>query len=185
MTPRGMAIHNLIIRLAAEGVPIGAIARATQREVDYVGAVVAGAVAATRIAAAPADDWSAASGPREPEIEAAALAVIEAKAIELRTWLGFNRGPSRLIAALLVNGSADRPSLARIITDHHANHKLIDVVACEARRKLKAFDITFLTVWGTGYRMDEANRQRLRELLADAKPPRRVSVGADEVRDVA
>lgn len=50
-------------------------------------------------------------------------------------------------------------------SDQPQNLKIIDVVVCKIRHKLKHFNISIHTMWGRGYYFDETNREGLRQLI--------------------
>ncbi len=45
--------------------------------------------------------------------------------------------------------------------------RMIDVLVCKIRRKLKPFEIEIKTYWGKGFGMSEAMRQRAQRIIAD------------------
>lgn len=48
--------------------------------------------------------------------------------------------------------------------DETPEMKIVDVFVCKLRRKLWPYDIEIETVWGWGYRMSQASREKLAEL---------------------
>lgn len=52
-----------------------------------------------------------------------------------------------------------------------ANPKIVDVMVCHIRRKLKPFGIRIYTVWGQGYAIPEEQRRRLLQGESDLRPP--------------
>lgn len=47
-----------------------------------------------------------------------------------------------------------------------ADPKIVDVFVCHIRRKLKSFGVPIETIWGQGYRLTPAAKDRARELMA-------------------
>ena len=60
-----------------------------------------------------------------------------------------------LMAALYRDDGRDEPEI-----------KIVDVFICKVRKKLKPFGVFIDTVWGQGYRLDEANKHLVKEALA-------------------
>ena len=73
---------------------------------------------------------------------------------------------NRFLGALATRQLATRELIMAALYHHRgvdeAEMKVIDVFACKLRKKLKPHDIKIHTVWGRGYRLDEATRTRLR-----------------------
>jgi hypothetical protein len=51
-------------------------------------------------------------------------------------------------------------------SDDWATPKILDVIMCKMRSKLKPHGITVETVWGRGYRLSRKARERIAELGA-------------------
>lgn len=49
-----------------------------------------------------------------------------------------------------------------------AEAKIVDVLVCKARKKLKVWDVKIETVWGQGYRLPPESRAIAERLLAEA-----------------
>jgi len=69
-----------------------------------------------------------------------------------------NRAPRRstFMAAIYSDGAYD----------DEAEEKIIDVMICKIRKKLRPFGIAIKTNWGESYEMPEASKTRARELMA-------------------
>jgi two-component system cell cycle response regulator CtrA len=73
-----------------------------------------------------------------------------------------------LLARELATKAAIMAALYRDDGRDEADPKIVDVFVCHVRRKLKAFDVPIETIWGQGYRMSPAAKDRARDLMAGA-----------------
>jgi len=55
----------------------------------------------------------------------------------------------------------------RIDVDDETDVKIVDVVICNLRKRLKPFAIKIDTVWGCGYHLKPAFRQRAAQMLSE------------------
>jgi hypothetical protein len=74
---------------------------------------------------------------------------------------------------LVKREEADKATLHRVIETQRAarvnrpdtfeetNPKMVDVMVCNLRKKLKPFALTINTLWGRGYYLDAQDRQRV------------------------
>lgn len=165
MDTRGEGRSHIARRLAGEGVPLGAIARALDMSVPNVRKALRPLIAQGVLRDMPAGDWPDGTRVRAPTVPARSLDDLLPRAAEAQHWLGLTRAESIFLAALLTYGGIDTPTLTRLVGADGANRSLIKVYACHLRKKLKRHKIAFATVWGTGYAMDPAMRARLSALL--------------------
>lgn len=98
--------------------------------------------------------------------------------IEPSVALGLTHSEARLVGILAERGSATTDQIMHacysIRTDADMPEpKIIDVFVCKARKKLRRFDIIIETVWGQGYAMPAASRERLRALCEESGHDRR------------
>lgn len=59
-----------------------------------------------------------------------------------------------VMAAIYRNGAKDEAEI-----------KIVDVFVCKIRKKLKPFGIEIATIWGQGYRLTPAEKQKVRALF--------------------
>jgi DNA-binding response OmpR family regulator len=75
-----------------------------------------------------------------------------------------------LLGALIASGDAvlTRAAMMSALygSDDWATPKILDVIMCKMRSKLKPHGITVETVWGRGYRLSRQARERIAELGA-------------------
>lgn len=161
-------LHIVAIRLADEGIPVRAIARSIKLPSDEVYEALNEAIAMGTILEMPKDDWPLGSSrgsrtafmgtPLEQEeaLTFACARYFKATPLEaalLVVLLKRNELTKEQLHAVVEN---NRPSPGRDETDP----KIVDVIVCHLRKKLKAFQIEITTVRGMGYFIAPASRDR-------------------------
>lgn len=159
------------IRMANEGIPLSAMARALGVPSGAVRRTLDNALQLGKILSIPPDDWPP-MGPRKPRRQSAGAA---------RTWLQrigddlltlhcirvFKLTPlqASVFSMLLRHNDVTKEMIHNMIehrrqqkgarsTLEETDLKMVDVVICHIRRKLKAYNdgqSPVLTVWGSGY----------------------------------
>lgn len=164
----------IAIRLADEGIPVRAIARATKIPSSDIYDVLRDALARGEIVELPKDDWP-------PGTRRAARSVLSGTPLDDDTALAFacarffktTRLEAAILAVLIKRTEVtkqqlhlvieqNRPSEGRVETDP----KMVDVVICHLRKKLKPHDLKIETVWGIGYLMPVEARDRASTMLS-------------------
>lgn len=169
---RGKIWNNIAVRLADEGVPVRAIVRALLLSYDEVVETLKGAAAQGTILSVPRDDWPPGTrrDERAPdtiplEFEDDHMTMLAMRRIRLspamaRMFIALLRRPEMTKNALHLccqrDDAAERPEPTDI--------KIVDVFVCKIR-KLLPVDIKIGTLWGRGYFIDAASKQRAYELL--------------------
>lgn len=79
------------------------------------------------------------------------------------------------LVAILVDADATvtNARALRLITDDDRDPKILDVVCCNTRKKLKRFNINIHRHWGRGLFLDPVQRKRLRAGAVTLKPSER------------
>jgi hypothetical protein len=151
---------DLAVRLADEGVPLRAIARACELPSEDLRIQLTEAVDAGRIVNLPREDWP----PGCPK---------DQRALQLNRWLAkdkdlvdraavqvFRLTPMQakllLLMIRLTEVSRERVGMAG---------NLLSVHICGLRKQLKRFNIAIDTLWGGGYQLSAENRRKVTELL--------------------
>lgn len=184
----GRGSRNLIIavRLANEGVPLAAMARALQLPRELVRHELLAARHAGDIGAMPAEDWP----PGQRGMRVAGPIPVARPHREGR--LDFEARTIRLFVAMEVAGVhlTDREArLLLLLADRdfcskgwlheslapEAEPKIVDVFICKLRAKMRPLQLRIGTVWGRGYRMPAVDRARVQAWSAgvaaqDAEP---------------
>lgn len=90
--------------------------------------------------------------------------------IIISTSLGLTVQERRLLAFLFISS---RPSKAQImdhlyrsVGDREPEVKIVDVMICKMRRKLKPLCVDIQTHWGRGYYLENADRERIDNLVS-------------------
>lgn len=87
---------------------------------------------------------------------------------------GLTRQQAQLVA-ILVDADAGVPNATALalITDDERDPKILDVVLCNTRKKLKRFNVNIHRHWGRGLFLDPVQRKRLRAGAVTLKPSER------------
>jgi DNA-binding winged helix-turn-helix (wHTH) protein len=170
---------NFAIRMAAECIPIAAIARIVQEPREMVRDVLQDARAEGYLAELPAEDW--------PPGQAG---TVQARPVQVRreSRADFEERCTALQIALIERGvrlTASEGRILLLMTDHEmmakgrlhelvapeADMKVIDVFVCKLRKRLALLQLRIETIWGRGYRLDAASRRTLAAMLAGEAGP--------------
>lgn len=166
----------IAVRLADEGIPVRAIARATSIPSEEVYSTLREAIASGTIVEMPKDDWPPSSnrssrsifkgGPFENE-EALKVAVTRV----FRT----TRLEAGIMTMLLRRDQATKEQLHGVVEFNRptqgqepTEQKIVDVMICKLRKKLLPHDILIETLWGLGYLINQAHRERTLQILQNS-----------------
>ena len=162
----------LLTRMAIEGVPIRAIARIVQLPSAEIRASLEEAAAAGIIVQMPRDDWFAglARDHRVPEYAKGGLndALLILNVVRL---FGVTQQQACLLLVLIKRREVTRKMLHNVIEGRRPHPKvetepkIVDVVICKLRTKLKVFGLTITTVWSCGYFMPAPDRKKALKML--------------------
>jgi len=165
--------EHVAARFANEGVPINVIARGLEVPAAEVRIWLNDALHSGRITEMPAVDWppSARRADRLPPHIAAArdadLTIACMRAFHI------TKLQAHFMLVLVKREEADKHTLHRVIESQRAQRasrlddneetdpKMVDVVICHLRKKLKPFGLIIHTLWGYGYYLDAAGRQQV------------------------
>ena len=172
-----MDYAQIAVRLANEGIPFNVIARGLEIPAGDVRLSLDEALAAGRITEMPAADWP----PTARRADHLPPHIAAARDADLVT--GFMRTfrtpklAANFMLVLVKREEATKSTLHRVIESQRAQRanrpsaseetdpKMVDVVICNLRKKLKPFGLTIHTLWGRGYYFDEKDRQRILSLI--------------------
>lgn len=179
------SLHPLVVaiavRMAHEGIPVRAIARATRLVSENVYEVIRDAIMRGSLTEMPPDDWPPKNsrGARNPfqgslfdddnQLKLACSRHFKATRLEaaiLSVMLRRNEVTKQQLHQVI---EQSRPGENRTETDP----KMVDVVICHLRKKLKVQNIVIETIWGVGYAISVPDRERAAHMLtmASAEPP--------------
>lgn len=163
MSTRGPRTDLIVIRLAQEGVPVGAIARALLMYEDEVVAIVDAAVESGAVFASPASDWPEGSRVRDRRPTSPPLDLGEMNAADvLQLHHHVRPGVAKFIGLLLQRGFATTADLVVVIGAKGRAPKNIKTYACQARRLLReAYGVDVRSVWGAGYAIADQDREKV------------------------
>jgi len=174
----------LAVRMADEGIPVRAIARATRLPSDQVYSALRDAIDRGLIFQIPKDDWPVGSTreTRTPQFPSA-LSNDDDFLFACAQAYKITRLEASVFAILLKRdmatkeqlhtaSEASRPSEHRKTTEP----KIVDVVICKLRKKLTPRGIIIETSWGNGYYISPENQAKaLAELGVTLAPVKDVA----------
>lgn len=179
--PRDMSL--IAMRLAVEGVPIAAIARAIGHPSSDVRDALTYHLEIGSITEIPVGDWPPTARrsdhmpgflQKEPE---------KIQLFSCQRALGLTRLEAGFMLVLLKREEADKETLHFVIETQRAlrrtrpdsvettDPKMVDVVICKLRKKLRPLGINIQTLWGHGYYIDEDGREIVESILSNRASP--------------
>lgn len=177
----------IAVRLANEGVPVRAIARSILHPSEDVRLAVQEAIDTGTITSMPRDDWPP-GVPRGSRLPSFMIGKSEpAQMAACQRALAITRLEASFMLVLMKRDEADKVTLHHVVETQRmartnqpgdpdeTDPKIVDVVICHLRRKLKSKGIKITTLWGHGYYLDTAGRKIVEDLIAEV-----ISNGWDE-----
>lgn len=86
---------------------------------------------------------------------------------------GLTDQQAQLVAILVDDGEVSNAVALERITSEETDDKILDVVLCNTRKKLKRFNVNIHRHWGRGLFLDPVQRKRLRAGAVTLKPSER------------
>lgn len=178
----------IAIRLADEGIPVMVIARGLKQPSDKVRESLHDAVHSGAIAEIPKEDWppTAKKGDRLP-VSSNTKMSDDDLVFHCMKVFKVTRLQASVLIVLIKREKADKETLHSAIELRRRSRqnkpsnmdetdpKMVDVVICNLRKRLKPFDVFIKTLWGTGYYIEHPYRVRALELISQlAVPPTEV-----------
>lgn len=152
---------TMIVRMAAEGIPLLAIKRITQAETQIVSQAIDEAVREGLLVKRPLLDWEGEGRP-PPLMRDFNLPEIDSTATSLRLAMKMPPSVAKFVAGLAIHGYLSKSELARMVLRSQASDsKIVDVYA----HKIRKMGIELRTLWGAGYAMDDEQRATLMGLV--------------------
>jgi predicted transcriptional regulator len=185
---RSFSTQDVISAFARQGVAIATISRAIAVPESQVNGVCRRAFEKGDIAAMPPERTEDVRGAAATElanlrerVETLEFILRETETKRSNTedlLLGvahMSRTESQIMAALLDRGRASRQAIySRIYGNRNeadqAEPKIVDVMICKLRKKLKVYDVEVNTIWGYGYELDAENARKLRAIAHAVLP---------------
>lgn len=168
-----VSLEDAMVSLADEGVPLRAIARATHTPSEDVYEVLKEAMQDGSLIELPQSDWPPGSLRRSRKQPGQSLLNLDDHTLRIACAKVFQM--TRLQAAVFV-AILRRPEITkdqvhtaieatRSPTSDPTDQKMIDVVICHIRKKTKDHGIALKTIWGQGYALPNAEREKALALL--------------------
>lgn len=176
-------LEQIMIRLADEGVPIRAIARSVKVPSDELRDILRDALDSGTIVQLPRDDWPSKASRDERPQGFDALSNLDEELLLLYCVQVFKitRLMSCLLLALLKRREVTRDAMHQIIEQRRpanqpeTDKKMVDVVVCNLRKRLKLLKLEITTIWSCGYYMKAEHRgialKMLTDFIANGPPP--------------
>lgn len=171
--PQPVAPEKIAIRMADEGVPLRAIARAVQIPSDDLRLIFQEAKDAGTLLDLPCEDWPVGSNRSSRSQAVATIASTPDEMLDL--YVAHVFGATRLEAGILIpllkRPEARRESIHDFIesrrtgADVATEIKMVDVVVHKLRKKLAKFGVKIVTIWGWGYKMEPDDRKKAIDML--------------------
>jgi len=162
------AVEDIAARLADEGVPVAAIARATNLSASEIWEQLYDAWWEGKLIGLPRNDWPP-NVPRDMRIpEFAKVADMSRDHLlnGLVRVFGVTRAGARLLLALIERHDVSNDDLHRFTrAEYDYEMGSFPVHICALRRKLKPFGLEIETIWRYGKQMSAADRRRALDLL--------------------
>lgn len=163
---------ELACRLADEGLPVCAIARSLRTASDTIRDILKVALEDGVIFEYPREDWPPNTPrSRRSSMLAGILGDDERLRLACGRYFGTTKQQSLVLATLLKRSEVTKVQFHQVIEQHRigadeeTNIKLVDVIICILRRKLRKHDYDIETMWGRGYFMHPAQRHRIAAVL--------------------
>jgi len=170
------AIDQTAIRLADEGIPVRAIARSLKTPSEDIYEILKEAILTGALIELPKDDWPPGSRRSKRSVfNGDPLDNEETFQFACARAFKITRLESAILSLLLKRAQATREQLHHAIKQprpgqnrEETEPKIVDVVICHMRKKLKPHDIKIETVWGIGYLITATDRERAITILTEA-----------------
>jgi hypothetical protein len=172
-TPLDPVISAIAVRLADEGIPVRAIARAVKYTSEDIRDALHIAIDCGQIVAMPRDDWPAGvlRDNRIPEALGRVKLENENLIFNIARLFKVTKLQAALFSVLLKRTEVIKDTLHQVIESRRkpnkeeTDPKMVDVVICHLRKRLEAFGIEIETQWASGYYMTPEMRKKANLLL--------------------
>ena len=156
----------IAIRLADEGVPLRAIARATHIPSTRLYQTLVEARMQGRLLCLPRDDWPPGCPRDQRELQLSRMMTRDHDTLILavRKLFALPPRPAGLLLLLVQHEqvSHERTGISR---------RVCSVYICQIRRRLAEHGLRIRTLWGYGYQLSQAHRRKAMELILTQMAP--------------
>jgi DNA-binding response OmpR family regulator len=153
-------VDVIAVRLADEGVPLRAIARATGTPSAALRERLHQAHDNGTLVALPKEDWPPGFPRDQRALQLSRMVADDKEAVVLAMQQVFHLTATEVSLLMLL---IQNPNVSKARID--MVHRTIDVHICNIRRRLAPFGIAVNTLWGYGYQLTAAARQQVMELI--------------------
>jgi Transcriptional regulatory protein, C terminal len=153
-------VPDIAVRLADEGVPVRAIARAVKVPSEILRQRLYEAQATGRLLDLPHDDWPP-GFPRDQRALQLSRLVVENKEVvfvAVQRLFGIQRREVPLLLHLIQHDMMSKKRGAM-------SERTIDVHICRMRKQLRPFAVEILTLWGYGYKLSMSHRRKAMDII--------------------
>lgn len=164
--------HDVAVMLADEGVPVRAIARSIRIPGEDVYEILKTAVGDGRLIEIPRDDWPVGARRNRSPAERVVLALDDTTLqMTCSSFFKLTRLQAAVFATIIRRPSVTKEQLHQAIENNRdanqepTDQKMVDVVICHIRKKLRDYALPIDTVWGIGYSMKLDVRERALHLI--------------------
>jgi DNA-binding response OmpR family regulator len=149
---------EMAVRLADEGVPLRAIARAIKIPSADLREQLTEAKLDGRLLELPHDDWPPGFPRDQRSLQISRLVRDNRDALMLavRQLFGLTPAEVQLLLVLLQRPLLNKPTTDSTIVEVHVHY---------IRKRLAPFGISITTVWGSGYQLTDTHRRRTMDLI--------------------
>jgi DNA-binding response OmpR family regulator len=158
-------MESIAVRLADEGVPLRAIARATHIPSESVREQLREAKDNGLLLDLPKEDWPPGFPRDQRALQLSRMVVEDREAVMLALQRVFRLTSTEvtLMMTLLQHATVPKARIDMV-------HKTIDVHIFNIRRRLLPFEVFIDTLWGYGYQLSADSRKRIMDLILEVKP---------------
>lgn len=169
---------DIAVRMADEGIPVLAIARATAIPSTDIYQALREAISKGLIVEMPKDDWPAKST-RDTRIVLESTILNNEDKLRFACVRYFKTSPleAAMLALMLKRDEVTKEQLHAVVENARppgreiTEIKIVDVMICKLRKKLRDHKVDIATMWGVGYFINHENRERcLQQLLSLQEP---------------
>jgi len=153
---------DIAVRLADEGVPLRAIARAIKSSSDAVRERLKLAQSAGQLLDLPRDDWPPGFPRDQRALQLSRLVSENRDRLFAAMQESFHLTPTEISLLLIM---LQHPSLLKERLSESMTVNLIEVHVCKIRKRLAAFGIEVRTLWGYGYQFTAEDRRKLMDMI--------------------
>jgi DNA-binding response OmpR family regulator len=153
-------VDAIVVRLADEGVPLQAIARATSTPSERLRAKLREARDEGRLLDLPREDWPPGFPRDQRALQLSRRVTQDPGAVSLAMQQIFHLTATEvsLLMALIQNANVPKERISMA-------HRTIDVHICRIRKALAPFGIAIATLWGYGYQLSDPHRRKAMDLI--------------------